>query len=868
MARTGGQVALRRLLTAWVATLGALIMVAPSVLAGGSSVRTDPNPDDSVNISSRAMPMTSITSACPGVPVLGEEFVCDTPGVWQIPVPAGATEAEVVVIGGGGGGGSRGARGGAGAEVKATISLTAISSLLITVASGGGGSVDGGAFDPDTESPIKGGSSGDGTVGQFGTYGAAANVTASQDDPGEPFFGGAAGGGMSAIADGTGKEVGSTMAMEDLLIIAGGGGGGARRGSSGVGGSGGVGGTEAGGNGVPDDGTGAGPAKGGSGGIGGNGAVAGTGGNSGTRGRDFPGTSTAHWGRGGAGAGDGSSGGAGYGGGGGASNSSVGSGAAGGSFAAAEPRTIEGTVAFAPSDNGGVAATGGARGGTGGNGEVRITFIAEPPTLDSVSPSSGPIVGGTTVTITGSNLTGTTQVLFGGVAATDVSVGEDGDTLTATTPSGTAGTVNVSVTTPGGTVTKENAFTYFTVPDAPTITGITPGNGQLSVAFTAGGTGGDAITNYEYSTNNGGTWIPRDPAATGLPLVITGLTNGTTYQVRIRAVNNAGAGAASESSAGTPRTTPDPPTGVSGTAGNREVSVSWTAPESDGGSPITEYVVFSNPGSETCSTAGTSCTVTGLTNGDTYTFTVVATNSAGSSIGSMSSSPVTPAAPDPDPTVPSAPTAVTGVAGNEQVSVSWTAPTNTGGSAITGYTVTATPGGATCSTTGATSCTVTGLTNGTAYTFTVTATNGVGTGAASNASSAVTPGDPSPTPEPTPDPAPQEPPPPQPVLESVSLNMGNGYFCDSASVTAFVGTWVDLPTSGSCRSVTGLAASRLLGWATTPAFPIEIAQRQVSNGWGAYEIFDVNGRLSAVFIPAGGATLISAGGGLYAIWDN
>jgi fibronectin type 3 domain-containing protein len=75
---------------------------------------------------------------------------------------------------------------------------------------------------------------------------------------------------------------------------------------------------------------------------------------------------------------------------------------------------------------------------------------------------------------------------------------------------------------------------------------------------------------------------------------------------------------------------------------------------------------------------------------------------------------------------------VSATGGDAQVALSWTAPTSNGGSAITSYTATASPGGATCSTVGLT-CTVMGLTNGTTYSLTVRATNGVGTGPASNA---------------------------------------------------------------------------------------------------------------------------------------
>ena len=94
-------------------------------------------------------------------------------------------------------------------------------------------------------------------------------------------------------------------------------------------------------------------------------------------------------------------------------------------------------------------------------------------------------------------------------------------------------------------------------------------------------------------------------------------------------------------------------------------------------------------------------------------------------------------------TVAGAPTGVTAVAGDSQATVSWTAPSSDGGAAITSYTVSASPGSATATTSdGSTvSIVVTGLTNGTAYTFTVKATNSVGDSAASSASSAVTPVD-------------------------------------------------------------------------------------------------------------------------------
>ncbi len=185
---------------------------------------------------------------------------------------------------------------------------------------------------------------------------------------------------------------------------------------------------------------------------------------------------------------------------------------------------------------------------------------------------------------------------------------------------------------------------------------------------------------------------------------------------------------------------PDAPTGATVTStGNRQATVSWTAPASDGGAPITQYTVIASPGGATCTATppATSCTVPGLTNGGTYAFRVTATNAAGTSDPSAASASTTLAVGVPDP--PAAPTVTPG---STSIDVSWLPPAD-GGSAITGYTATASPDGATCTATPpATNCTLTGLTKGTAYTVTVTATNGEGTSDASNVSRSATPGDP------------------------------------------------------------------------------------------------------------------------------
>src|SRR5205814_1761774 len=113
----------------------------------------------------------------------------------------------------------------------------------------------------------------------------------------------------------------------------------------------------------------------------------------------------------------------------------------------------------------------------------QFTYVAA-PTVTSVSPTSGPTAGGTAVTITGTNFTGASAVKFGANDATAFTVSSP-TSISATAPAGSAGTVDVKVTTAGGTsgaVTADH-FTYFA---APTVTAVSPNAGPA--------TGGTAVT--------------------------------------------------------------------------------------------------------------------------------------------------------------------------------------------------------------------------------------------------------------------------------------------------------------------------------------------------------------------------------------
>ncbi len=162
-------------------------------------------------------------------------------------------------------------------------------------------------------------------------------------------------------------------------------------------------------------------------------------------------------------------------------------------------------------------------------------------------------------------------------------------------------------------------------PAAPTITSITPSSGTLSVAFTAGATNGSAISNYQYSTDNGANWSTRSPVATTSPISILGLTNGTAYNVRLRAVNGAGAGDSSTAVSATPSAVV-----VSGdatlTTTYGQAALTGTYSSTGGTGPYT-YTLSSTPSG--VSISGGVVTASASTPAGTYVRNVVSTDSAG-----------------------------------------------------------------------------------------------------------------------------------------------------------------------------------------------------------------------------------------------
>lgn len=279
----------------------------------------------------------------------------------------------------------------------------------------------------------------------------------------------------------------------------------------------------------------------------------------------------------------------------------------------------------------------------------------------------------------------------------------------------------------GHFISTASGGTAIVRPTAPQQVQATPGRRQLTITWQPpANDGGAPITKYVIRVTHS-----EDSAmyeAVGTSLTVDNLVGGTEYLVEVSAMNAAGPGVAglgpAASTRATPLDVPSPPSNVQASADDASALVTWFAPLNDGGSPVTGYTVTSAPDGRTCqSNAELSCTVTGLTNGTKYKFSVTATNAQGTSEPSQQSVEVTPVAVvTPLTQIPPTPANVKVRPGRGSALVSWEASPNAAG--VT-YTVTSKPGDKTCTTT-ETSCTVDGLTDGVEYTFTVVASNDAG----------------------------------------------------------------------------------------------------------------------------------------------
>jgi fibronectin type 3 domain-containing protein len=354
--------------------------------------------------------------------------------------------------------------------------------------------------------------------------------------------------------------------------------------------------------------------------------------------------------------------------------------------------SAEASTATIPAAPTGLTATG----GTGGTGQIALTWNA------STGATSYNVLRATTAN-------GVYTVVATGLTATSYT-----DTGLS---SGT--TYYYAVTAANGSGSSPNSaqVNAITAPAAPTGLAASGSSAQIALSWTAS-TGATSYSVLRATTANG-TYTTVATGLTGTSYTDTGLTSGTTYYYAVTATN--GSGSSANSTQVSAITTPASPGNVTATAGNGQVALNWSA--STGASGYSVLRATSPNGTYTTvasGVTGTSYTDTGLSNGTTYYYAVVATNGSGSSANSSQVNALT---------APAAPTGLAATADNAQVSLLWNA--STGAATYNVLRSTTSGSGYASVATGVTgtSYTDTGLTNGTTYYYVVTATNSGGTSA-------------------------------------------------------------------------------------------------------------------------------------------
>jgi fibronectin type 3 domain-containing protein len=223
-----------------------------------------------------------------------------------------------------------------------------------------------------------------------------------------------------------------------------------------------------------------------------------------------------------------------------------------------------------------------------------------------------------------------------------------------------------------------------TQPGAPALLSATPGDGRVSLTWSAPASdGGSAITSYVAEAQPGGAYC----LVTGLWCTITGLQNGTSYEFSVRAGNAIGYGPASNALTATPQAPGLPPGAPQKLVASpnlaQGIGLSWEAPASSGTAPISGYRVYRGaPGGVLSLHAIIGNTLsfvdTAAVNGASYAYQVSAVNALGE--GPASATIVAQRG-----TAPSAPRSLSATVAAKSITLKWSAPSSTGGSAITGY---------------------------------------------------------------------------------------------------------------------------------------------------------------------------------------
>jgi hypothetical protein len=274
----------------------------------------------------------------------------------------------------------------------------------------------------------------------------------------------------------------------------------------------------------------------------------------------------------------------------------------------------------------------------------------------------------------------------------------------------------------------------YTVPDVPILDGLFSGDTRFTANVIAPAwNGGNAITRYEYTLDGGFTYqylgIFGEPSYT-----ISGVDNGNSYTVSVRAVNYGGNSQASGNLSAIPYTVPDVPTLDTLVPGNSLFTATLTPAIGDGGNAITEYYYTLNdePTYRYLGVFGqSSYTISGVDNGNTYTVAITAKNAAGNSLASnrLSGIPYT---------VPDAPTLDTLVSGNTTLGVNFTEPVWNGGNPVVDYNYSLDGGNTYTSIESVLSpYTIGELKNGTTYTVLLRAQNNAGNSQPSASLSAI-----------------------------------------------------------------------------------------------------------------------------------